>query len=63
MIYGCKNLKYYFLSDATHWINLDMMELEKTLNVLSNPNLNVAKNIIIFIGDGMSLSTVTGIII
>ena len=40
-----------------------MMELEETLNVLSNPNLNVAKNIIIFIGDGMSLSTVTGIII
>jgi len=39
------------------WHNSGQKEIEAALNVVQNPN--VAKNIIIFIGDGMSLSTVT----
>jgi alkaline phosphatase len=48
--------------DASHWKKLGIEELEKTMKLLKERNTNVAKNIIIFVGDGMSLQTVTGTI-
>ena len=42
-----------------HWMELGKDELEEALSVSKNINTNVAKNIILFIGDGMSLTTLT----
>ena len=42
-----------------HWMDLGKKELDEALNVMRNINTNVAKNIILFIGDGMSLTTLT----
>jgi len=46
-----------------HWKQLGVEELEKTIKLMKERNTNVAKNIIIFVGDGMSLQTVTGTIV
>jgi len=43
--------------DADYWVRQGEKELEEALNL--TPNTKVAKNIILFIGDGMSLPTVT----
>ena len=40
-----------------YWQNLGLTEILSTLK--SKPNENIAKNIIIFIGDGMGGSTIT----
>ncbi len=47
-------------TDASHWQKLGLDELEKTLSMMTLPNTNIAKNVIIFVGDGMSMTTVTG---
>ena len=57
-------LNHYFLcllfySDADYWKDIAKKELDKTLGVLKSLNTKQAKNVIIFIGDGMSLPTVT----
>jgi alkaline phosphatase len=46
--------------DASYWQKLGLDELEKTLSLMKLPNTNIAKNVIIFVGDGMSMTTVTG---
>ena len=42
-----------------HWNDLGRKELDEALDVFRSINTNVAKNIILFIGDGMSLTTLT----
>ena len=42
-----------------HWQDLGKKELDDALQVIKSINTNIAKNIIIFIGDGMSLTTLT----
>ena len=42
-----------------HWQDLGKKELKEAIKVTKNINTNIAKNIIIFIGDGMSLPTLT----
>ena len=42
-----------------HWNDLGRKELDEALDVMRSINTNVAKNIILFIGDGMSLTTLT----
>jgi alkaline phosphatase len=40
--------------------NADAQEtLKRTLEVASQPNTNVARNVILFLGDGMGISTIT----
>ena len=48
----------YQAQDENYWKNKAREELEKSLQDFDNVNTNIAKNIIIFIGDGMSLPTV-----
>jgi len=45
------------LEDKNFWLEKGDKELDEALSL--TPNTNIAKNIIIFIGDGMSLPTVT----
>ena len=45
--------------DKDYWTEKGMMELENAILTYNNLNTNKAKNVIIFIGDGMSLPTVT----
>jgi len=45
--------------NEAYWKNKAMKELEQSLRDFERINTNIAKNIIIFIGDGMSLATVT----
>ncbi len=42
-----------------YWKRKSSNELRKALDVSSKLNLNRAKNVIIFVGDGMSLPTLT----
>ena len=39
-----------------HWIDLGEKELNEAIEVMNSINTNIAKNIILFIGDGMSLT-------
>ena len=48
------------MTDFDHWLENGLYDIKKTLSTLNDVNTNVAKNVIIFVGDGMSLSTVTG---
>ncbi|KAK2718964.1 alkaline phosphatase-like isoform X2 [Artemia franciscana] len=50
-------VKDEFAEGPNHWYSLAKMDLEKAERVIRNTNK--AKNIIIFIGDGMGMSTVT----
>ena len=43
---------------ASYWLNSGQMELDEALRL--EPNKKLAKNIVLVIGDGMSLSTNTG---
>ena len=45
--------------DYNHWQKIGMKELENALDSVKNINENRAKNIIIFIGDGMGITTQT----
>ena len=47
------------MEDFQYWNDLGRKELEQALKFSKNINTNVAKNIILFIGDGMSLPTST----
>ncbi len=47
----------YFTSDPAYWQEVAQEELHEALH--NTVNTNIAKNVILFIGDGMSLSTVT----
>lgn len=42
---------------ADYWNELGASDLNKALNKFENLNTNVAKNVILFVGDGMSLGT------
>ena len=42
-----------------HWKDVGKKELDKALKISMAKNTNIAKNIILFIGDGMSLPTLT----
>lgn len=46
-----------YLPDATYWRRVARNDIFSHLN--SPPNTNIAKNVILFIGDGMGISTVT----
>jgi len=50
-----KNIRYY--TDKEYWTSLGRAELDEALNVAMNNK--VAKNVILFIGDGMGPNTVT----
>lgn len=43
--------------DATFWMTKAQMELNNALTLATNEN--VAKNVVLFLGDGMGISTVT----
>ena len=45
--------------DIKYWQTRGFDELKKATKIYENINLNKAKNIIIFVGDGMSLETLT----
>ena len=44
--------------DARYWMEEGQAELEVALNLV--PNTKLAKNIVLVVGDGMSLTTVAG---
>nr|XP_039263039.1 alkaline phosphatase-like [Styela clava] len=44
--------------NADYWNNMGAADVEETVTKFNNLNTNKAKNVILFIGDGMSLSTV-----
>ncbi|XP_050544128.1 membrane-bound alkaline phosphatase-like isoform X2 [Daktulosphaira vitifoliae] len=46
-------------NDSNFWMRRGMVDLNRRLKVLESPIVGRAKNIIFFLGDGMSLSTVT----
>lgn len=48
------------LIDKDFWYSLTQNELTESLNKQYNLNTNVAKNIILVIGDGMGVTTTTG---
>jgi alkaline phosphatase len=52
----CKTFLFY-VSARKHWNDLANNELKKAKQM--QPNLAVAKNVIVFLGDGMGVSTVT----
>ena len=52
-----KSMLFYFVSDNVDWFKQGQDELSASLKMA--PNMNVAKNIILFLGDGMGISTVT----
>lgn len=45
--------------DSNHWQELGQSILEKQLKSKSTLNTNLAKNVIMFLGDGMSIPTLT----
>jgi len=45
--------------DAQLWMNRGMSDLRRRLKELENPIVGRAKNIVFFLGDGMSIATVT----
>ncbi|XP_050434432.1 membrane-bound alkaline phosphatase-like [Adelges cooleyi] len=45
--------------DSNFWMGRGMFDLNRRLKVLESPIVGRAKNIVFFLGDGMSLSTVT----
>jgi len=48
---------YGFLTDSKYWMELGQVDIEKALNL--KHNLGVAKNVILFVGDGMGMATIT----
>lgn len=56
--YSIRNAIKYKDQNETYWKKLATDDLTRTLNNVNSINTNVAKNVIIFIGDGMSLPTV-----
>jgi alkaline phosphatase len=48
-----------FPPDADYWLQLGRDAIMESLKGSADINTNLAKNVIIFIGDGMSLPTVT----
>ncbi|XP_042237829.1 alkaline phosphatase-like [Homarus americanus] len=52
-----KKYKTVVNEDQYYWNNLAQEELSRTMNV--KQNLGVAKNVIMFLGDGMSVPTIT----
>jgi alkaline phosphatase len=59
-IFNIKKLNFFtYVLDATYWRKIGEDEIANTLKAMEELNTNVAKNVIIFVGDGMSLPTVT----
>ena len=50
---------YVIFLDIEHWRKEGKDEINEAVNTFKNLNTNQAKNIILFIGDGMSLETLT----
>ena len=48
-----------FALDADYWLQLGRDAILESLKVSADINTNLAKNVIIFVGDGMSLPTVS----
>ena len=48
------------MPDYDHWYKTGTDDIADALKTLNDRNENVAKNVVIFVGDGMSLTTVTG---
>ena len=57
--YNSQLAEDYKEQDANYWKEKGKNEIEASLDHLAKINTNIAKNVIIFIGDGMSLPTVT----
>ncbi|XP_038069710.1 alkaline phosphatase-like [Patiria miniata] len=57
-----KNLDDIAIRDADpeYWRNQARATMKDAINLSENLNKNTAKNVILFIGDGMSITTVTG---
>lgn len=51
--------QFYFFTDTEYWLKKAEDEIDATLKSAKSLNFNKAKNIIMFIGDGMSLPTLT----
>jgi alkaline phosphatase len=49
----------FLLSDMDYWLALGRTELDRALAATQVENEGVAKNVILFLGSGMSISTVT----
>ena len=49
----------FLFLDAEHWRKIGQEEITRTFETLNSVNTNLAKNVIIFVGDGMSLPTLT----
>ncbi|VVC32927.1 Alkaline-phosphatase-like, core domain,Alkaline phosphatase-like, alpha/beta/alpha,Alkaline phosphatase [Cinara cedri] len=47
------------INDASFWMNRGMSDLRSRVKTLESPIVGQAKNIVFFLGDGMSLATVT----
>jgi hypothetical protein len=59
-IFNLKKFNFLlYVLDATYWRKIGEDEIANTLKAMEELNTNVAKNVIIFVGDGMSLPTVT----
>jgi hypothetical protein len=52
-------INLYFNPDYKYWDKIGRDEILKSLEANQNINTNLAKNVIIFVGDGMSLPTLT----
>ena len=59
-MFWCINFKYVLFGiDIAHWKKYGNEEIRAAINEYQNLNTNKAKNVILFIGDGMSLETLT----
>ena len=54
-----QNLTIFTILDYRHWEKVGQEEILRSLEASRNINTNLAKNVIIFVGDGMSLPTLT----
>ena len=54
-----QNLNIFTILDYRHWEKVGQEEILRSLEASRNINTNLAKNVIIFVGDGMSLPTLT----
>ncbi|XP_062614831.1 alkaline phosphatase-like [Saccostrea cucullata] len=57
MLVLCLVYHAHCVKPGTAWDDMAQMELNEALRIV--PNTNMARNIILFLGDGMSISTVT----
>ena len=48
-----------FITDISFWTSRGYFDINESINQVAYPNENIAKNVIIFVGDGMGISTLT----